>query len=413
MFLLILRRTTILHSTMPRSRRRSNSSQKSQQRSADQHRSTEQQEELEAINEQARRLEELSVTTAIADEQARRIEQLERLVPMATAAAEQRGAEQQNRREGQTTPTATWDRMDRMEDSINRLSNVSRRPQFSAPRYSGETDVELFISMFLDVADANGWTTRETTLHLRASLDGPAITSGQEPDIGGILEDLRGRFGISKDQAKDRLDKIRRGQHQSLRDYGTEIKKLVRIAYGDQDETFRRELGLEKFKRGLNNTKLRQHMLHIPHNTIPEAIRIATDYLQIEENTTVKVISQENTTSRIEAKLDAVLAAIEAILKNGTDQGGPPQRPQAPDYPPQYYRTPPYGTPRRYRPNRPAPAYATQPTPTRQPPGPCYYCEGPHLRRNCRKYYEDMEAKTQTNQDQQQPQSGNDRRPTQ
>ena len=255
---------------------------------------------------------------------------------------------------------------------------------------------------------------------------------------------------------------MKRKPQQSLRDFSQEIKKLVKIAYGDQDETFRTELSLEKFKKGLS-TRLRQHMLHVPHRTLPEAVRIASDYLQLEEKeeTSVRAVTMED-------KLDSILRILETLLKSKvTRRTVPPYQehqhaatptpapqdpgpqeaqytghpePQTRRYQTPYYTAPPemqytappapytgdvyrqqtpYRTSRRaYRPQRTRTTSFSGPlTPApRRQLGPCYYCQGPHLRRDCQRWHEDNQQtpspqpQPATNQDHQQ---GNDNRPTQ
>ena len=55
-----------------------------------------------------------------------------------------------------------------------KLSNTGNRPEIRSPSFSGEGDLKLFIKQFEDVAEANGWTPKQKTLHIRSQLTGDA-----------------------------------------------------------------------------------------------------------------------------------------------------------------------------------------------------------------------------------------------
>ena len=78
------------------------------------------------------------------------------------------------------------------------MAGLGQKRDFKPPSYSGEGDVELFVSQFEDVADANRWEAMQRTLHLRTQLQGVAQECGRARDYDHIIADLRARFGMSK-----------------------------------------------------------------------------------------------------------------------------------------------------------------------------------------------------------------------
>ena len=59
-----------------------------------------------------------------------------------------------------------------------KLSNTGNRPEIRPPSFNGEGDLKLFIKQFEDVAEANGWTPKKRTLHIRNQLAGDARGCG-------------------------------------------------------------------------------------------------------------------------------------------------------------------------------------------------------------------------------------------
>ena len=86
-----------------------------------------------------------------------------------------------------------------------KLSNPTPRSEIRPPTFNGEGDLTLFLKQFEDVADANGWTRVQRTLHLRSQLAGDAQGCGHGDDYQEIVDDLHARFGVSRRQARDRL----------------------------------------------------------------------------------------------------------------------------------------------------------------------------------------------------------------
>ena len=103
------------------------------------------------------------------------------------------------------------------------------RNQARPPSFNGEGDLTLFIKQFEDVAEANGWTPKQKTLHIRSQLAGDAQECGHGDSYEEILKDLHARFGVSKRQARDRLAALKLKPGQSIYSQATEV--YGRVAY--------------------------------------------------------------------------------------------------------------------------------------------------------------------------------------
>jgi hypothetical protein len=249
------------------------------------------------------------------------------------------------------------DRSDPMEELVERLSNLNTRSKFKAPKYTGDTDIELFITQFLDVADANNWRPRETTLHLRHSLEGKAAECGQGSDVEEILHDLRSRFGMTAKQARSKLVSIQKKAKQTYHELGSEITKLVRLAYPQQGRMFQTETALEIFAKAVNHKGLQHHLLARPHESIAQAVEICNEFAQIEAGrTSVSNVytveegteNKEPTKSKEQTETQAMLSAMFDLIKNQTQVMSELVKQK------------------------------TEPKKLE-----CFICKGPHLRRNC------------------------------
>ena len=70
---------------------------------------------------------------------------------------------------------------DRLAEVLERLANrpmMQAPPQFKVPQYTGQGDIEYFISRFKEIAEANGWRPVATLLHLGDSLRDSAEDCG-------------------------------------------------------------------------------------------------------------------------------------------------------------------------------------------------------------------------------------------
>ena len=96
---------------------------------------------------------------------------------------------------------------DRLAEVLDRLANrpMMQAPQFKAPQYTGQEDIEYFISRFEEIAEANEWRPAATLLHLRDSLRDSAEECGCAATVQAVYAALRARFGLSHREARSRL----------------------------------------------------------------------------------------------------------------------------------------------------------------------------------------------------------------
>ena len=153
--------------------------------------------------------------------------------------------------------------------------------RFKAPEFDGSQDVDLFIRQFQDVSRANQWDEQAVLLNLRKALKGKATDCGSGRDPGAILAALRLRFGITARQARDKLRYLVKDNKKSWHEFGDTVEKLVNIAYAELPAANRVELALDFFSRGIENRALQRHLLAVPPNNIPTAVRIAEEFMQV------------------------------------------------------------------------------------------------------------------------------------
>ena len=170
-----------------------------------------------------------------------------------------------------------------MGDLVEALKGIAgqNRRCFKAPQFEGQGDVDLFISQFKDVAEANGWTDQESVLHLRSSLGGRALECGRGKTSEEIFTELCLQFGMSTKQARERLRKFQRSSKQSLREVGSEIVTLVAKAYPKLDSEDQEDMAVDTFVKSLDSRDLRRLLVVKPPGNIQEAIQIAEDFLQV------------------------------------------------------------------------------------------------------------------------------------
>ena len=240
-----------------------------------------------------------------------------------------------------------------IEELVNRLGHVQvpdNRPAFKPPKYDGSTDVEMFILQFNEVSRANRWSYDETLLHLRSCLEGPALECGRERRTADVLQSLQTRFGMTPKQARDQLKGLRKKPKQSYHELGSEINKLVEIAYCQETQGFRTLTCLETFSHAVQHRGLRQHLLARPHDSIAEAVAIANEFMRIEGPTptlaSLETPSQETTPPSELTTLVKLMAEQQALLVELLQQ------------------------------TKTAPIQAKK-------KGPCFICSGEHWKREC------------------------------
>ena len=216
--------------------------------------------------------------------------------------------------------------------TLNDLANIrGARSEFKPPRYDGGSNVELFIQQFDDVVEQNEWTDQAALLHLRSCLQDEAVECGAGTTVDEIKTALRARFGCTRKQAKDRLANIKRQPGQTLCTLGSEIERLMRIAYPEMDDNDRGGLAIDFFLRALDNTRLEQHLLNSGAETLAETIVAADEWLQIGNaashrhrvNVVGTTYEKASTGEPPDERLDKILKAVEdlcVLVKNQTLQ---------------------------------------------------------------------------------------------
>ena len=162
-----------------------------------------------------------------------------------------------------------------------KLSSTGNRSEIRPPSFSGEGDLKLFIKQFEDVAEANGWTPKQRTLHIRSQLTGDAQGCGHGDSYDEILEDLHARFGVSKRQARDRLAALKMKPGQSIYSQATEVTRLVEVAFPTLADADRRAMALEHFTRAWECKSIQRHLLAVAPLTIKAAVQAIEEYLAV------------------------------------------------------------------------------------------------------------------------------------
>jgi len=85
--------------------------------------------------------------------------------------------------------------------------------------------VEQFIRGFEDVATIAEWPVRVRILQLWACLTGRAKSFTLGPDEAHIMRALRARFGLTAEEAADRLQVMRRDRRTPLEDHANEVER--------------------------------------------------------------------------------------------------------------------------------------------------------------------------------------------
>lgn len=199
------------------------------------------------------------------------------------------------------------------------LASLSPRDKFKAPVFKGEGDVEYYIKQFKAVRTANGWDGASAVIHLRSSLEGPALDCGQGGSVAEINQALRARFGLTVRQARDKLTNLKRLPKHSLHEHATEVRRLVEKAFLTLDAEDREGLALDYFIRSLDNRALQRHMLAMDPDSLAEAVQAAEEFLQVggfdRAARMNAMVVDDAPSGRDMATVEASLAAITKVLE--------------------------------------------------------------------------------------------------
>lgn len=192
---------------------------------------------------------------------------------------------------------------------INHNNDTRRRKDLKAPSYEGSTDVELFLKQFNDIAIANDWTETETILHLRNNLNGKASECSRGETKQEIYDALRCQFGISKSQARERLEGIKKKSGQTYLELANTITRYVNLGYPNMPITDRQDLALDKFSKSTNDLDLRRHLKVLAPENISEAVKAAQEFTDLGTKSMVTSLTEQK--DPILETLKAVQAAIQ------------------------------------------------------------------------------------------------------
>ena len=248
-------------------------------------------------------------------------------------------------------------------EALKGIAGQGKGTNFKPPQFSGEGDIDLFISQYKDVAKANGWSPQEDTLHLRSALTGKAVECGRGGTTEEIFDELKAHYGMTARQAKEQLHKFQMAPRQSIRDMGTQISNLVKKAYSKLDLEDQEEMALDIFVKTLGDRDLKRMLLVRPPKDIKEAVQLSEDFLQAGEVKTLKLTAIGEVEGELTDKptekvpeITSVLAETLATMKSmmelqaATLSALSQQRLQPPQEKKQLA---------------------------------CYHCSGPHLKKNC------------------------------
>jgi len=149
--------------------------------------------------------------------------------------------------------------------------------------FGGEGEVEQFIREFEDVATIAEWPVRVRILQLRACLTGRAKSFALGPDETHIMRALRARFGLTAEEAADRLQVMRRDRRTSLEDHANEVERLAQAAFGHTTGNDWKRLIYNAFFRSVNHPDLQRYWLAAKVSSIEEALEMGKAYFQVEE----------------------------------------------------------------------------------------------------------------------------------
>ena len=189
-----------------------------------------------------------------------------------------------------------------------KLSNSTPRLEIRPPTFNGEGDLTL--KQFKDVADADGWTRVQRTLHLRSQLAGDAQWCGHGDNYQEIVDDLNARFGVSRRQARDRLAALKMRASQSIHSQAAEVFRMVKVAFPTLAEADQQAMALGYFTRAWESKSMQRLLLAVAPTTMKKAVQGIEEYL---------VVSEPNQTPRAmpvdQSELPSQPSALEASLK--------------------------------------------------------------------------------------------------
>lgn len=141
------------------------------------------------------------------------------------------------------------------------------------PKYDGKTDVEQFISDFVEQCEVNVLSDSEALVALKSCLFGEAIPCKRGRSIEEIVENLRLRFGISIREAKVELASLQQGQR-NFHQLADEVIRLTDIVLGvDFDTDIMQEQRVDYYTQALEDRSLQRLLLIDRPQNLVEAVK--------------------------------------------------------------------------------------------------------------------------------------------
>jgi len=192
--------------------------------------------------------------------------------------------------DGRTTPGAPETpalTVEALATALQELQGTGQAPpsdryRLSPPIFGGEGDVEQFIQKFQEVATIAEWPARVRILQFRACLTGRAKSFALRSDDEHILRALRTRFGLTAEEASDRLQALKRDRRTALEDHANEVERLAQTASSHATGTERKRLVYNAFFRSVNNADLQRHWMAAKVSSLEEALEMGKAYFQVE-----------------------------------------------------------------------------------------------------------------------------------
>jgi hypothetical protein len=159
------------------------------------------------------------------------------------------------------------------------------RREFRLPKYDGKSDIELFRIQFMEIGVRNEWDDATGLLHLKEALIDDARDCSRGATLELVFETLRLRFGVSRREARTKLNSMQRESSVTLQEHSIELQRLVEIAYPDYSRPQKAEMALDSFITTLGNVRLQQHLLAVNPPDIAAGVTAGNSYLQVQTTT--------------------------------------------------------------------------------------------------------------------------------
>lgn len=147
-------------------------------------------------------------------------------------------------------------------------------------KFNGHGSFESFLVQFNNCASYNKWTELDKLAHLRWALTGSAtqlLWGSENLSYDELLEKLKSRFsgrGL-EEKYQTELRCRRRNKGESLRELAQDIRRLMALAYPNEQSRLAEHLARDAFLNSLGDTELELKVREREAETLEEALRVA------------------------------------------------------------------------------------------------------------------------------------------